>query len=83
MLIEVDHARGPAVGDRQVIERIEDSGEASGGKPSIATQQMNCSSPEPRRVARPQLPAAEDRIQIRAGRRDVQRDVFAGQAKCR
>ncbi len=80
MLVEVDHPRGPAVADRQVVEAVENSGEAL-GREALDRDAADELIAEPRRVAGPQLPAAEDRVEIGAGRRDVQRDVFAGQGE--
>ena len=80
MLVEVDHPRRPAVGDRQVIEAVENSREAL-GRETLDRDAADEPIAEPRRVARPQLPAAEDRIEIGAGRRDVERDGFAGQGE--
>ena len=78
--VEVDRARGPAVGDRQVVERIENSGEAF-GREALDRDAANEQVAEARGIAGPQLPAAQDRIEIGSGRRNVQRDTFAGQGE--
>jgi len=80
VLVEVDHPRRPAVGDCQVVEAVEDSGEAL-GREALNRDAANELIAEPRCVPRPQLPTAEDRIKIGAGRRDVEREVFAGQGE--
>src|ERR1700737_3776122 len=63
-----------------MIEAVENSREAL-GRETLDRDAADEPIAEPRRVARPQLPAAEDRIEIGAGRRDVERDGFAGQGE--
>jgi len=63
-----------------VIEAVENSGEAL-GREALNRNAANELIAEPRCVPRPQLPTAEDRIKIGAGRRDVERDVLAGQVE--
>src|ERR1700737_2229574 len=63
-----------------MIEAVENSREAL-GRETLDRDAADEPIAEPRRVARPQLPAAEDRLEIGAGRRDVERDGFAGQGE--
>ena len=84
VLVEIDHARGPAKRDRQVVQRVEDPGEAflreTFDRDAADEAAVNRAA-QPRRVARPQFPAADDRIQVGAGGRDVQRNFLAGQGE--
>ena len=52
VLVEIDHPRRPSVGDRQMVEGVEDPGEALG------REALDCNAADellaqPRRIARP------------------------------
>ncbi len=77
MLVQVDHACGPAKRDRQMIQHLKQSRIAlsreacdrhAANKPAIER------AAEARRVAWLQLATANDRVEVCARRRDVERD---------
>ncbi len=80
MPVEVDRPRGPPIADGQVIERIENPGETFGGEAfdrDAADEQVT----EARCIAGPQLSAPQYRVEVGAGRGNVQRHAFTSQGE--
>ena len=80
VLIEENEPGREPVGDRQMIEGVEDSGKALVGK-AFDGDAADEPVADPRRVAGPQLLAAHVLVEIHRDRRNVERGQLAGEAE--
>ena len=80
LTVESDEARGEAVGDRNIIEYGQYQREAL-MREALDCQTANEALADPRRIARPEFKAADNRVEIHGAGRDIETAKFAGQAE--